>query len=322
MREWVSFAEIKQRVTLEQVLRSYQVNWLRRSGVDQYRGRCPIHRGQGKEAFHANLKRGVFHCFACGAEGNVLDFVAAMEGSSIREAALRLWEPRDHSSIRMVPAASVAAERKLVTKKSSINQPLNFRLDLDRRHPYLARRGIEGATADHFGVGYCRGPGIMSGRIAIPIYDDAGRLVAYCGRALDGLEPRYRFPAGFQKSQVLFHYDGARAADGDQVIVVEGFFDCMCVYQAGFDCVVALMGARLSPAQKSLLAARFCEVILLLDGDATGRAATAQLASDLAGKCSVTPLLLPPGGQPDQISVEEIRQFLAAKKGGLKRRAS
>ena len=46
--------EIKRRVTLEQVLRSYEVNWLRRSGVDQYRGRCPIHRGQGKEAFHAN----------------------------------------------------------------------------------------------------------------------------------------------------------------------------------------------------------------------------------------------------------------------------
>jgi len=64
MRDWVSFTEIKRRIALEQVLRSYGVNWLRRSGVDQYRGRCPIHRGQGKEAFHANLKRGVFHCFA------------------------------------------------------------------------------------------------------------------------------------------------------------------------------------------------------------------------------------------------------------------
>jgi DNA primase len=63
VRNWVSFAEIKSRVTLAQVLRSYQVDWLRRSGLGQYRGRCPIHRGQGTEAFHAHLERGVFHCF-------------------------------------------------------------------------------------------------------------------------------------------------------------------------------------------------------------------------------------------------------------------
>jgi DNA primase len=90
MRDWVSFSEIKSRVRLDQVLHSYQVDWLRRSGLHQYRGRCPIHQGQGTEAFHANLERGVFHCFACGAGGNVLDFIAAMEGCSIREAALRL----------------------------------------------------------------------------------------------------------------------------------------------------------------------------------------------------------------------------------------
>jgi DNA primase len=233
MPEWVDFAEIKQRITLEQVLRSYGVNWLRRSGVDQFRGRCPIHRGQGKEAFHANLKRSIFHCFACGAGGNVLDFVAAMEGSSIRKAALRLQGHGDDSSLKVAPAAMGRPERKLVTKKRSINPPLDFALELDRRHPYLARRGIDRPTADHFRVGYFSGRGLMNGRLAIPIHDDGGRLVAYCGRTVDGGEPRYRFPAGFQKSHVLFHYDRARAAGGDQVIVVEGFFDCMrCTKQA------------------------------------------------------------------------------------------
>lgn len=313
MRAWVSFAEIKKRITLEQGLRSYQVNWLRRSGVDQYRGRCPIHRGQGSEAFHANLKRGLFHCFACGAGGNVLDFVAAMEGGSIREAALRLQPCRVDTGSSVAAAATGLSARKLVTKKGSINPPLDFTLKLDRRHPYLGRRGIDGATADHFGVGYFRGRGLMSGRIAIPIHDEAGRLVAYCGRALDGTKPRYRFPTGFQKSQVLFHYDRARAVGGHQVIVVEGFFDCMRVYQAGYPCVVALMGARLSPAQKALLTARFSEVILLLDGDVTGRAATAQIAGDLAWVCSVRPWPLPLGMQPDQMSAEQIRQLLAEK---------
>ncbi len=320
MGEWVSFGEIKRRITLDQVLRSYQVAGLRRSGVDQYRGRCPIHGGEGREAFHANLQRGIFHCFACGAGGNVLDFVAAMEGSSIREAALHL---QGHADSHISMAAAVGwPERKLVTKKRRINPPLGFTLELDRHHPYLARRGIERATADHFGVGYFRGVGLMSGRIAIPIHDAAGRLVAYCGRAMDGAEPRYRFPLGFQKSQVLFHYDRARTAGRDEIIVVEGFFDCMCVYQAGFPCVVALMGARLSPPQKALLTDRFGKVVLLLDGDTTGRTATRQIAGDLAGACSVTPLLLPSGRQPDQMSAADIRHFLAGEERGPTIRAN
>ena len=84
MSDWVDFSEIKSRVTIEQVLRSYRVDWLRGSGAQQYRGRCPIHPGQGREAFHANFGQNLFHCFACGAGGNVLDFVAAMEDEANR----------------------------------------------------------------------------------------------------------------------------------------------------------------------------------------------------------------------------------------------
>jgi DNA primase len=312
MRDWVSFSEIKNRVTLEEVLRHYQVDGLRPGGIDQYRGRCPIHQGQGTEAFHANLRRGVFHCFACGAGGNVLDFVTAMESCSIREAALRLrglWP--DTSSPTAPAAARRSVGKELVTKGRGNNPPLGFTLHLDRRHEYLARRGIDNATADSFGVGYFGGPGLMSGRIAIPIHDDAGQLVAYGGRTVDRAEPRYRFPAGFQKSQVLFNYHRACAVAGDQVIVVEGFFDCMRVHQAGVSCVVALMGARLSRAQKDLLTARFSKVVLLLDGDLTGRAATARIANDLRPACSVTERLLAPGLQPDQMTTDEIRRVLA-----------
>jgi hypothetical protein len=95
MHEWVSFSEIKNRVTLERVLRSYRVDWLRRSGLQQYRGRCPIHQGQGVEAFHANLGRGVFHCFACGAGGNVLDFrLLASRGSITAPSSPWRWPLR------------------------------------------------------------------------------------------------------------------------------------------------------------------------------------------------------------------------------------
>ena len=61
MINWLDFKSIKRGVTLESVLRHYQVK-LRRSGKDQYRGSA-IHRGDGRDAFHVNLARNVFHCF-------------------------------------------------------------------------------------------------------------------------------------------------------------------------------------------------------------------------------------------------------------------
>jgi DNA primase len=91
MSSWVDFAAIKQNAGLAVVRRQYRVP-LRRSGRDQYRGLCPIHRGEGQDAFHANLSRDIFHCFSCGAGGGVLDFVMAMGGCTVRQAALQLSE--------------------------------------------------------------------------------------------------------------------------------------------------------------------------------------------------------------------------------------
>jgi len=69
-------------------------------------------------------------------------------------------------------------------------------------------------------------------------------------------------------------------------------------------------GARLSPAQKDLLAGRFSSVVLP-DGDQTGRAATAQIAGDLAPACSVKNVLLPPEMQPDHVAEADIHKALA-----------
>ena len=82
MIESLEFESIKRRVKLESVLRHYQLK-LRRSGKDQYRGCCPIRRGDGCDAFHVNLARNSYHGFACGAGGTVLDFVAAMDRCSL-----------------------------------------------------------------------------------------------------------------------------------------------------------------------------------------------------------------------------------------------
>jgi DNA primase len=55
------------------------------------------------------------------------------------------------------------------------------------------------------------------------------------------------------------------------VVLVEGFFDCMKVTQAGFPCV-ALMGSTMSDAQEELIREHFAHVVVVLDGDEAKRA--------------------------------------------------
>jgi DNA primase len=307
MQSWVDFVAIKQSVPLGLLLRRYQVK-LRRSGRDQYRGRCPIHRGEGPEAFHANLSRNIFHCFSCGAGGSVLDFVAAMEGCTLREAACKLTDEAAGSNLT---SAVVCHPKATVTKKSKVLSPLGFHLHgIDNAHPYLAARGIDRATAQQFGVGFYRGPGIFSGRIVIPLHNECGELVAYCGRALDGTHPRYRFPSAFAKSAILFNLHRAAAAGQQTVFVVEGFFDCLKVHQAGIRTVIALMGVALYESQQRMLLDRFRQVILMLDGDEAGRCATVAIADRLRPHAAVRVIHLPAQIQPDQLSPNQIRQLL------------
>lgn len=303
MENWVDFAALKQSTALAPLLHHYGVK-LRRSGHDQYRGPCPIHHGQGPEAFHANLTRNLFHCFSCGAGGTVLDFVAAMERCTLREAALKLQGIADRPPIRR-------PTMQLVTKKSKVPLPLGFALrGIDSTHPYLAARGIQIPTAQEFGIGFYGGAGIFSGWLVIPIHNERGELVAYCGRALDGAQPRYRFPSGFPKSEILFNLHRAVAPGRQTVVVVEGFFDCLKLRQAGIVSAVALMGAALYASQQRLLLERFSRIILMLDGDDAGRRATDDIARRLRQHASVRVIHLPDGTQPDQLPPEAIRHFL------------
>jgi DNA primase len=263
--------------------------------------------GDGRDAFHVNLARSVFHCFACDAGGTVLDFVAAMEHCSLFEAAQRLEAMMASSA----PPILTPNEKELVTEKRTFSVPLNFKLTgIDCAHPYLAERGITEKTAVEFGAGFYAGSGLMHGRLVIPIHNAAGELIAYCGRSVDQTQPRYRVPKGFAKSEVLFNMHRAAATGETSIIVVEGFFDCMKVHQAGIRSVVALMGSALYEPQRRAILSRFRQVILMLDGDMTGRKANIAIAAKLRPHCPVEVVDLAVGVQPDQMSMEEIRRTL------------
>jgi DNA primase len=326
MSPWVDFREIKESVGIEQVLAAYRVQ-LKHVRRNYLRGRCPLptHRSaRSQPSFGVDTAKNVWACHSascCQARGGrvggtVLDLVAWLEGCSLREAALRL-------QARCGSAGAIRLYDQLVSKGREGHSgweplpPLPFSLSVSW-HPYLQQRGVQPATAARFGVGYYAGAGFLRHRIVFPIHDGQGRRVAYTGRSLDDSEPRYLFPPGFPKSQVIYNLHRAVVEGAGQAgvaIVVEGFFDCLRVHQAGYRNVVALMGSSLSEAQENLLLERFRELILLLDGDEAGRRASQQLAARLWRKISLGIVQVPSGRQPDQLSSEEIERILCGASG-------
>lgn len=307
------FRSIKQRIPIDALLARYGVK-LRSVGPHNLCGPCPLptHTSRkSRDSFSVNLSRQVWSCHSASCiaarggrlGGHVIDLVTILERCGLREAGLRL---QDWFSVRPShPAPTVAPA--MASSSAEPNRPLGFALQgIDTLHPYLTKRGISPSTARWFGVGMYHGVGFLAGRCVIPIRDDKSRLVAYVGRAVNGEEPKYRFPAGFRKSQVLFNLHRAIETDGHNVIVVEGFFDALKVYQAGHPAVVALMGSSFSQRQSELLLSRFASVTLMLDGDQPGRRAAEVIAKLLKPKVCVHKVELPNRVQPDQLSSAEI----------------
>jgi DNA primase len=210
-----------------------------------------------------------------------------------------------------------------------VNPPLKFALkSLDPDHAYLTEREFSPETIAAFGVGYCTGKGIMAGRIAIPIHNEHGELVAYAGR-WPGIPPegegKYKLPPGFHKSLVVYNLHRARQhAKEAGLIVVEGFFDAMRVWQAGFPNVVALMGSSLSEEQEGLLVdavGPHGKIALMFDEDEAGWHGRDGIWKDeelkpgalprLASKVYVNVIRLgDQGRQPDGLSKEELKRAI------------
>jgi DNA primase len=320
MSQWVDFRMLKQSLGIEQLLASYRVP-LKRVGHHQLRGPCPLptHGSErSRESFSVDTAKNVWACHSascCEARqgrvgGSVLDLVAWLEGCSIRQAALRLQAGwcSGHAGIQ-VGEPQRASKGSPGSSRPDPLRRLPFSLRL-RWHPYLEERSIHPSTAACFGVGYYAGSGFLRHRIVFPIHESGGQLVAYAGRSIDGSEPRYLFPPGFRKSQVIFNLHRAVRESTGWAIVVEGFFDCLRVHQAGYHNVVALMGVGFSEVQEKLLVDRFSRLALMLDGDEAGQRASQQLAARLWRKVSLAMAAVPSGWQPDQLSSEDIARIL------------
>ena len=323
--KWVEYKLIKEKVSIEDILERYGLleRFTRRG--DQLSGACPIHKGHKKSQFSVNLAKNAFKCFSpdCGAQGNAIDFVSYFEGISFRQAAEMIQEWFDikpekgseKKERRRAGTPAKKAEKQDKTEELKENKPLTFELNLDSKHEYLESRGLVPETIEYFGLGFCK-RGTLKERVAIPIHDNEGKLIAYAGRwggsdeeIPDG-EGKYKLPAGFHKSLVVYNLH--RIEEETKIgIIVEGFFPCFYLYQNGYKNVVSLMGSSISKEQAELLSKKFKGVQIFFDGDKAGQEGARQVAIELAEKMWVRIINCPEGLQPDRLPLHELKKLLA-----------
>lgn len=142
-------------------------------------------------------------------------------------------------------------------------------------------------------------------RLMVPIHDERGAIVGFGGRSLDGSDPKYLNSAEsetFNKSRLLYNLHRSRDAMRrlDRAILVEGYFDCITLDDAGVDGVVASMGTSLTAGQAALIRRLAKRVVVCYDGDEAGRNATLRAAPVLLGAGLVVEVVdVGPGEDPD-----------------------
>ncbi|MGA8069493.1 MAG: DNA primase [Terriglobales bacterium] len=145
-------------------------------------------------------------------------------------------------------------------------------------------------------------------RVMFPICNDQGKVIAFTGRTLstdDKAGPKYlnspETPI-YSKSRVLFNLDQAKEAIRklDYSILVEGQMDCISVYAAGFQNVIASSGTAFTELQAKLLSRFSKNVVVNFDPDTAGARATERTLGLLVEEeFNIRVLTLETGFDPD-----------------------
>ena len=273
-------------------------------------GRCPFH-ADDRPSLVVYPHNDSYFCFGCGVGGDVIDFVARLNGVGFREAAAMLSVPStqhkdSRSQSRTLVSIASRNEDELLTESEGavVESAAAFYQDALWRSrealTYLADRGIDRDTARRCRLGFGRGgpaellrrrglslaaahrvgllagdAETMLGRIVVPDLR-GGKATWLTGRALRQGTPRY---LNLRLPKPLL---GLGLVRSDEVVVTEGPFDWLTAVRWGLP-AVALLGTHVS-RQAAQALARFRRVYLALDADEAGRSAASQIAADLRGR--------------------------------------
>lgn len=144
-------------------------------------------------------------------------------------------------------------------------------------------------------------------RIMFPIADHVGRICGFGGRVFKPDDTRAKYynshdHALFNKSTVLFGLSVAKKAiqEKGSVFVVEGYLDCIAMYQAGYTNTVATLGTACTQEHLQNLSRYANKLYVLYDGDAAGQKAIVRLSEhcwNVAMELAI--IVLPDNHDPD-----------------------
>jgi DNA primase len=277
----------------------------------EFKACCPFH-DEKTPSFTVSPNKGFYHCFGCGAHGTAIGFLMEFDHMSFVEAIEALASmmgvdvPRDESDR---PARRYD---ELFSLMGSVENHWQACLrDNSNAVDYLKQRGIDGATAKRFGIGYAPdswsdvldkfgktpeaaerllATGLVirkdngkhydrfRDRIMFPIRDTRGRTIGFGGRALGDGEPKYlNSPETvlFHKGRELYGLYEARQAlrQIDQLVVVEGYMDVVALSRHGIDFSIATLGTATTSDHLDRIFRLTDNVVFSFDGDRAGRAA-------------------------------------------------
>ena len=217
--------EIKNSNDIVDVISQYVI--LKRSGRNFF-GLCPLHK-EKSPSFSVSPDKQIFHCFGCGAGGNVIHFVSKIENADFKEAISIL---ANRAGIEL-PTLNNYEDNKtamLKTKVYEINQIAAefyhhnlYRPTSKTAQEYIKKRKLDNKTLKSFLIGYSgnydelykilkqkgyKEEEILASslvnktddgkyidrfrkRVMFPIQDIRNKVIAFGGRVLDDSKPKY-----------------------------------------------------------------------------------------------------------------------------------
>jgi len=290
-----------------------------KKGGANFMGLCPFH-GEKSPSFSVSPAKQFYHCFGCGKNGNAISFLMDHAGMGFVEAvqdlaqSVGLQVPDDDISPQEKERAAAARQ-----KQATLNDVLEKAADAYRRQlresqraiGYFKGRGVSGAVAKRYGLGYAP-EGWRSLASVFPSYDDPlleesglvivndedggkrydrfrdrvmfpirnvkGEYIGFGGRVLGDDKPKYlnspETPV-FHKGRELYGLFEARTPirEAGYALVTEGYMDVVALAQLGFPNAVATLGTACTPEHVQKLLRFTDAVVFSFDGDSAGRRA-------------------------------------------------
>lgn len=287
---------------------------LRKTG-DKYVGLCPLPTHSDKTPSFTVFCDMRWHCFGCGAAGNIFQLVESVEGIGFKEAVAKVKESlgKNDSGWEKTRQTVESVFKAVAPEKSYKTIPLaawvkmeNALFHSEAALEFLKSRGVTYKTAHSLRVGFAQNIGNLAGQDGADIADKG--WIAF--PSIEGdqvVSCKYRSiirkkPGGFarQPGMATALWNSETVDVFEPVYLTEGEFDAMALEQAGFRAVsVPSAGVKLSAAHKDQLMRASC-VILAGDSDPTGAGYMASLWKSLGER---TYLLAWPEGCKDANAV-------------------